>query len=106
MPEIRAASTSPALDIIIKTGSIRISETTNPKRSSANTHAVTVIVLPLAALVILLLTGQRIQRSGRARYVRPIKNPASNPAVRAPISEAEPNATNVHSDSRSNPISG
>jgi hypothetical protein len=98
LPDMTAASTSPALDIIIKTGRTSISEAKNPSKNSANTHVVVFIIL-LRTDLILFLIGQKMHRKGRAKYVMPIRNPASNPAVRAPISVAGPNATNVDSES-------
>jgi len=105
-PTANAAKTKPALESIIKMGSVSISEITKPKRSRANMQIMAPTTLAFPVALILRLRGQRMQVSGRARYVRPISVPASNPAANAPISEAGPNATNVDSDSRSIPIKG
>lgn len=102
----RAAKTRPALETIIITGSASSSERANPMRSSVNMKMMVLIILPFAVAVILRLSGQSMQKTGRARYVRPIKAPASNPAVNAPNSDADPNAMKVSSESPSIPING
>lgn len=106
LPTINAVNTKPALDSIIRVDCASSSEITNPRRSSAIMQRVVLTTRTFPFVVILRLSGHRIQKSGKARYVRPIRVPASNPAAKAPISEAVPNATNAASESRSIPIKG
>ena len=106
LPATSAARTNPALETIMSTGSRNASAITNPTSRTANIQTVARSTLPFAALLSLRLSNHRVQNTGRVRYVKPIRAPASNPAANAPSSEAGLNVMNVSSDSRSIPING
>ena len=101
-----AASTRPALEIIIETGNAKTSERRKATSSIAKPLAITLITLPLPCALSLRLRSQSVQKLGNEKYARPMREPANNPATKAANSGAKPNRPKVDEEICSIPIKG
>lgn len=105
-PAARAASTRPALEIIIDTGNASVSESKKVNRSRTTPVAITLITLPFASVLSLRFRSQSVQKAGNAKYARPIREPANKPVTKAANSGAKPNSLKVDEETCSIPING
>jgi hypothetical protein len=95
LPATSAASTRPALEIIIETGNAKISDMRKANSSIANPLVITLITLPFACALSLRFRSQSVQKAGNEKYARPIREPANNPVTKAANSGAKPNRLKV-----------